>query len=57
MWMRPLGGYVQQCSPLGGAAAIIGPNPGEVPERLNGLVSKTSMALVVIGGSNPPLSA
>lgn len=29
---------------------------GEVPERLNGPVSKTGMGLVLIGGSNPPLS-
>ena len=32
-------------------------NYGEVPERLNGLVSKTSMELVFIGSSNLPLSA
>lgn len=33
------------------------PIAGEVPERLNGLVSKTSMELVFIGSSNLPLSA
>ena len=30
---------------------------GEVPERLKGPVLKTGVALVVTGGSNPPLSA
>ena len=30
--------------------------PGEVPERLNGLVSKTSVVQAT-GGSNPSLSA
>ncbi len=30
---------------------------GEVPERLIGLVSKTSVPLWGTGGSNPPLSA
>ncbi len=33
------------------------PSSGEVAERLNALVSKTSMELVSIGGSNPPFSA
>ena len=30
---------------------------GEMPERLNGAVSKTVMVLVAIVGSNPTLSA
>ena len=33
------------------------PSPGEVPERLNGLVSKTSAGFALAGGSNPSLSA
>ncbi len=31
--------------------------PGEVPERLNGTVSKTVVVLVATVGSNPTLSA
>ena len=33
------------------------PFAGEVPERLKGLVSKTSVGLVLTVGSNPTLSA
>ena len=32
-------------------------HPGEVPERLNGTVSKTVVVLVATVGSNPTLSA
>jgi hypothetical protein len=39
------------------AAAYHRVKPGEVPERLNGLVSKTSKGLVLFGSSNLPLSA
>ena len=40
-----------------GPATIAGSAPGEVAEWLNAPVSKTGMALVVIGSSNLPLSA
>ena len=43
--------------PSGGDADTPRPFAGEVPERLKGLVSKTSVGLVLTVGSNPTLSA